>query len=280
MYSNKGSNIATMDCVAGNIAHGPVRRRQSDLFFVFSAWTRYCTTHPRAMRGVENLRNGAMAGLTHCINPPQRDGPHLEPDRTETATTARTRRRLDSANSHHILNYRSSELQIPSALQFLRVAFTRSPRSTGESVVSSSAHTPSKQLRMSTHPRWITVFPMTGAASLSHDVLEGDEQAPKKGVPIILAGAYPSYHYHHYVFLSIWFSRREPGRGTVRAWTGRKVRGRGQGGRLMVMVVKVHTSRNSETVLHQTTEHSRVELNGREPLYIKPHSAEYNKTLQ
>jgi hypothetical protein len=48
----------------------------------------------------------------------------------------------------------------------------------------------------------------------------------------------------------------------------------------MVMVkvkVKVNTNRKSETVLNQRTAHSRVKLNGREPLYIKPHSEEYNK---
>jgi hypothetical protein len=39
-------------------------------------------------------------------------------------------------------------------------------------------------------------------------------------------------------------------------------------------MVKVNTSRKSETAL----QHTRVKLNGREPLYRKPHGAEYNTT--
>jgi hypothetical protein len=39
-------------------------------------------------------------------------------------------------------------------------------------------------------------------------------------------------------------------------------------------MVKVNTSRNSETAL----QHTRVKLNGREPFYRKPHGAEYNTT--
>jgi hypothetical protein len=51
------------------------------------------------------------------------------------------------------------------------------------------------------------------------------------------------------------------------------------------MVVKVNTNGSSETALNQPTwyvpgtgtEHCRVKLNGREALYIKSHSVEYNK---